>query len=71
MLFITVYHRILSKSMGYFYEFAMVLENFSKQFYAYYTNPGMLTHPRCVIYRCRTRSLISWVRPWFQYWVPI
>ena len=22
-------------------------------------------------YRCRTRSLISWVRPWFQYWVPM
>jgi 16S rRNA (cytosine1402-N4)-methyltransferase len=23
------------------------------------------------VYRCRTRSLISWVRPWFQYWVPM
>ena len=22
-------------------------------------------------YRCRTRSLISWVRPWFQNWVPM
>ena len=21
--------------------------------------------------RCSTRSLISWVRPWFQNWVPI
>ena len=21
--------------------------------------------------RCSTRSLISWVLPWFQYWVPI
>lgn len=23
------------------------------------------------LYRCMTRSLISWVRPWFQNWVPI
>ena len=22
-------------------------------------------------YRCSTRSLISWVRPWFQNWVPM
>ena len=22
-------------------------------------------------YRCNTRSRISWVRPWFQYWVPM
>ena len=26
---------------------------------------------RFVYYRCRTRSLISWVLPWFQYWVPM
>ncbi len=24
-----------------------------------------------LLYRCSTRSLISWVRPWFQNWVPI
>ena len=22
-------------------------------------------------YKCRTRSLISWVLPWFQNWVPM
>ena len=22
-------------------------------------------------YKCSTRSLISWVRPWFQNWVPM
>ena len=24
-----------------------------------------------LLYRCRTRSLISWVRPWFQNWLPM
>ena len=27
--------------------------------------------PAYLFYRCKTRSLISWVRPWFQYWVPM
>ena len=26
---------------------------------------------RCALYRWSTRSRISWVRPWFQYWVPM
>ena len=33
-------------------------------------NPAVFTAglgARFRIYRCRTRSLISWVRPWFQY----
>jgi hypothetical protein len=27
--------------------------------------------PAPLYQRCSTRSLISWVRPWFQNWVPI
>ena len=34
-----------------------------------------LTHAKgfafCVNQRCITRSRISWVRPWFQNWVPM
>ena len=33
------------------------------------TPPG--AQPRQLTYRCSTRSRISWVRPWFQNWVPM
>ena len=30
-----------------------------------------VVHWNCPPYRWSTRSLISWVRPWFQNWVPM